>query len=309
MKDKKISIIIPHYNSFEQLKKLISSIGIREEMQIIVVDDNSTENADKIPKFAKQAGVEFYRNDSDTHSAGRCRNIGLEHATGEWLLFADADDYFLENYWEHISKYFDSEYDVIFFPPTSIDIRTGEKSNRHNTLEKLAVEYMKNPSKENEVYLRYLWASPISKLIRRDIVEAGNILFDETRVANDVMFSAKVAYAAKRIISDPGIIYCITKNSGTLEMSQARDDVRMRLRVNVNKYRFLTRNLDKESMKILDFRISYYMCIIRRKKGTRRDYIWAWLYCLSHGVRLFSRRVTIKNVFSKIMKKVFKKNG
>lgn len=304
MKDKKISIIIPHYNSFEQLKKLIDSIGVHEELQIIVVDDNSTENTEELPKFAEQKEIDFYRNDSETHSAGRCRNIGLQHATGEWLLFADSDDYFLEDFWDKLVKYFESEYDIIFYPPTSIDLRTGEKSNRHNTLEKLALEYRKNPSKETEVHLRYLWPSPYSKMIRHEIVKKNDITFDETRVANDTMFSAKAAFAAGSIMTEPGVIYCITKNTGTLEMSRARTDMRTRLKVNVAKYQFLNRNLDQESMKILDFRISYYMCIIKRRKGTCRDYVWAWLYCFFHGVRPFlSRKWSFEYVKTKFFRK------
>ncbi len=290
MKDIKLSIIIPHYNSFAGLQKLIEGIPNHPGIQVIVVDDNSTEKVDGMEEYCRQRGAELFYNDSSVHSAGRCRNIGLEHAEGEWLLFADADDYFVQNVWDAASPYFEGIYDMVFFPPTSVDLRTGQESNRHVTLSKLAMDYYKNPTVENEVYLRYLWGGPYSKLIRASMLQKDRICFDETRVANDVMFSVKAACAADKITVDEHIIYCITKNDGTLVMSKDRKDIRTRVKVNVKKYCYLRKHAGKEAFRILDFRINYYLCIIRRNAGTKRDYIWTWLYCAIHGVRPFLSR-------------------
>lgn len=45
----------------------------------------------------KDTNVEIYHN-SKKKGAGTCRNIGLERARGKWLLFADSDDLFLDNF-------------------------------------------------------------------------------------------------------------------------------------------------------------------------------------------------------------------
>lgn len=306
MGKKQISVIIPHYNSAETLSRLIDSIPEREEIEILVVDDNSTQGTDRLNEVVgtRPGQITLFRNEPGKNSAGRCRNIGLSHAKGKWLLFADADDYFVCDLWDAVAGYLDSDYDIVFFPPTSLDLRTGEMSDRHTTLARLARDYCDNPDRRNEVNLRYLWAGPYSKLIRASVVRENGITFDETRVANDVMFSAKAACEAGKITADKQVIYCLTKNTGTLVMSKARKDIRTRVKVNVKKYCYLRRHAGREAFRILDFRISYYQCIIRRNSGTARDYIWTWLYCAAHGVRPFlSRKWTMRYLLRRLTKK------
>src|SRR5699024_3371812 len=113
-----LSIIIPHYNSTSSLKKLINTIPDVNEIQVIIIDDHSdAEHKNELIKFEKhfnRSNVEFYNNDPNKKGAGACRNIGLLHARGKWLLFADADDYFLEGFFDTVKKYFNSKCDVVF---------------------------------------------------------------------------------------------------------------------------------------------------------------------------------------------------
>ena len=95
--NQKLSIIIPHYNRPHYLRTLLLSIPHLEEIQVIVVDDKSTEYQQEYECLKKEfsdRNIEFYDND-EVKSAGTCRNIGLRHAAGDWLLFADSDDYFI----------------------------------------------------------------------------------------------------------------------------------------------------------------------------------------------------------------------
>lgn len=99
----KISIIIPHYNSTLSLKYLLSTIPDKPEIQVIVVDDRSTldnERYDKLIKTVRRENILFLRNTSENKGAGVCRNIGLNYAKGEWILFSDSDDYFIEVEWQ-----------------------------------------------------------------------------------------------------------------------------------------------------------------------------------------------------------------
>ena len=127
-----LSIIIPHYNTPDLLEKLIVSIPNTDDIQIIVIDDNSDKDLKLLEnvKNMYQNKIEYYVNDTGVKGAGACRNIGLRHADGKWLLFSDADDYFLEGMYETVAQYFDSDYDEVFFIPTSKYIDSGELSNR-----------------------------------------------------------------------------------------------------------------------------------------------------------------------------------
>ena len=306
MQGKKLTIIIPHYNSCELARKLLDSIPRQEDIQVILVDDNSTEDVTDLRQYAMERHVEFYKSDSDMHSAGHCRNIALRHAIGEWLLFADADDFFLEGFYDLISPYFEKEYDIVYFPPTSIKLSDGRKSRRHVVTYHLAHNYAVAPTWENEALLRYKWVFPVSRIIRRSMVVENNILFDETKVSNDVMFAMQCAVHAGRIQACDERIYCITEQDGTLSKLEDRENVHARLRIAVRRYKYLKKNLDKKTWRFLDFRGDKYIKLIKRYPTDTWDILWAWGYMLINGIRpCISRELTIRNLIPKLVNKIF----
>lgn len=260
-----LSIIIPHYNRPHYLRKLLLSVPDLEEIQVIVVDDKSTEKLKEYECLKTEfcgKNIEFYDND-EVKSAGTCRNIGLRHAVGDWLLFADSDDFFMDGLYEAVSRYFDSEYDIVFYPPTSIEAETGEPSDRHIGTAKKVLDYCENPDWKNTLELRYKYQSPCSKLIRREMVEEHNIRFEEILVSNDVMFSMKCGYAAKKIVADRQIIYCITMNRGSLTNQMSEEIFDVRTGVFFRRFTFLKEHLSKEEMDYIgiDGRIKVFQAL------------------------------------------------
>ena len=124
--DKKISIIIPHYNTPDSLLRLIKSIPLREDIEILVVDDNSDIPLEEIRRILNPFPyVQLFQNDSGKKGAGASRNIALQRAVGEWILFADADDFFVEGFYDKLIPFLESDFDIVYFPPTSMDETTG----------------------------------------------------------------------------------------------------------------------------------------------------------------------------------------
>src|SRR5690554_1026331 len=91
------SVIIPHKNIPDLLERCLQSIPIREDIQVIVVDDNSDPDKVNFLEFPglnrKNTEVYFTK---EGKGAGYARNVGLTKAKGKWLIFSDADDYFNE---------------------------------------------------------------------------------------------------------------------------------------------------------------------------------------------------------------------
>ena len=93
------SFIIPHKNVPELLKKLLDSIPVRDDTEVIVVDDHSDPS---IVDFVNFPGLKR-RNTKcifldESRGAGYARNVGIDNASGKWLLFADSDDSYTEEH-------------------------------------------------------------------------------------------------------------------------------------------------------------------------------------------------------------------
>ena len=96
MEDKKISVIIPFKNRINLLIEAIESVQLQtyRNIEIIVVDDNSTDNLDLLFQLiAHDDRIRYIL--SDRHGASAARNIGINHSSGEYIAFLDSDDLFL----------------------------------------------------------------------------------------------------------------------------------------------------------------------------------------------------------------------
>lgn len=285
-----LSIIIPHYNTPKLLEKLIESIPHIYDIQIIVVDDRSDKELDLLHELeARYKGqVEFYRNDSSPKGAGACRNIGLQHADGKWLLFSDADDFFLDGMYENVRKYFDSDYDEVFFKPTSIYFDTGELSNAHALYEKCVDDYVSNPTRKNLMKLKISLTTPCSKLIRHAVVREHAIRFDEVMFFNDMMFSVKTGHYSKKIAISDQIIYCIVRVKGSVSMQVGWDAYEIRLMEYLKVCDFL-----KEHYSLKDLKSMHYTCLgmlyraMKNHYGMRR-YIKVVALFYQHGIPFFT---------------------
>lgn len=89
------SVIIPAYNSAKYICKALESIQNQSftDYELIVVCDACLDDTFKI---AHDYTDKVYI--TNFGSAGAARNVGIEHATGEWILFMDDDDWWLHEY-------------------------------------------------------------------------------------------------------------------------------------------------------------------------------------------------------------------
>lgn len=90
-----LSIIIPAYNCGQQIKTIAQSIINQsfEQWELIIVDDHSTDNTGQIlAELAKLSPQITIINQHKNGGASVARNAGLKHATGQYLMFLDADD-------------------------------------------------------------------------------------------------------------------------------------------------------------------------------------------------------------------------
>ena len=234
------SIIIPHYDIPDLLMRCLKSIPVSEEIQVIVVDDNSP-NADtyleRYPELSRPY-LEFIRT-TKGGGAGYARNVGLDHAKGKWLLFADADDFYVDNMYDIISMHVESDADVIYFQKQAVySDNINRKSPRSGYLDKIMDIYLKTG---DELPVRTRYHVPWGKMIKKSLVEKHHIRFEEIRYANDVLFSTYVGCYAKKIEAIDTVLYVVTSREGSLRSDFCRkpDELGIRADVAFRSDRFL----------------------------------------------------------------------
>ncbi len=232
-----ISVVIPFRDSIGQLDNAVSSIPDREDIQIIIIDNNKEPlSLELLP--SKENAVVVYTKSDPCKGAGCARNEGLKHIKGQYVLFLDSDDYFIDGAFDEFDKYTTKNYDIVFFMADSVKLSTGEKSNRHKTIEKNIHSYLETG---NEDFLRYRFANPVCKLFRTSLIIDNDIKFEEVKVSNDVMFSLRTGYKAKEITASPVAVYMITEaeKGVSLTTDTSAQNSFIRYQVAMRGYKFL----------------------------------------------------------------------
>lgn len=249
----------------------------KTNVQIIVIDDNSKQDRLKFieltQSYDSRKNVTFIYNNKGK-GAGGARNTGLLHAKGEWVIFADDDDYFLDGFYSIVSKDFIADVEVVFYPMTSMDVRTHEISDRHHLYSELVHNYLSRPTEENHLKLKFKFGVPWSKMIKRNYLIKNNIIFDEVISANDYSFSTKVGFYLKNYTINNNIFYCVTRNKGSLTNIISEEVFESRVKVYIWNYKFLKNNLSNKEFKKLDLNaFSLITRSLEYKRGIKNTFL------------------------------------
>lgn len=106
----KVSIIVPVYNVEKYLKEAIESIinQTYKNIEIILIDDGSTDKSGEICDYYASKDLRIKVIHKENGGLSETRNIGLDNATGKYLMFLDSDDFMelnaVENMYNEIAE-------------------------------------------------------------------------------------------------------------------------------------------------------------------------------------------------------------
>lgn len=247
------SVIIPHKNAFLLLERCVQSIPERDDIEVIIVDDNSNEFYDvELSGFYNRSNVKYFKT-KDGLGAGYARNVALQYASGTWLIFADADDFFVNDAWRILDEYKDSSFDIIYFRSTSVDSNTLMPVERSQTYNCLIENWIENDLEKTNL-LRLRHDVPWGKMIRKNIVFDHGIRFDQTKYCNDTIFSTQVGLYVKNVKADLRPLYCVTYRQGSLVTHRTLEADSIRYQVILRKNELLKKNgFSKYQLSLLSY--------------------------------------------------------
>ena len=214
---KNYSVIIPQHDCADLTKRCILSIPEREDIQVIVIDDNSR-NVDElrlVEKNLKRENV-FFVYTTEGRGAGYARNVGLSKAEGKWLIFSDADDFFTSDAFDVFDQYVNSDNDLIYFFHTSVYSDTLQPCLRFDSRNELLKNYVLKPHKKTEDEMKYIDVVPWAKMFKRSLVVEKGQKYDEVPASNDVTFVSHMAYFSSKVEVCDKVVYNLTYRRGSI---------------------------------------------------------------------------------------------
>ena len=117
MKNLRVSVIIPCFNSEKTIIKTISSVlhGTCLPYEILVYDDNSSDDTVKVieESFGSSSLIKIFKGNSNK-GAGNARNELLKRAKGDYIAFLDSDDFWYEQKLEkQVLEVLTGDYDIV----------------------------------------------------------------------------------------------------------------------------------------------------------------------------------------------------
>lgn len=282
------SIIIPHKNIPKLLDRCINSIPNRNDIEIIIVDDNS-DDVTELYKLnsLKRSNVQLHLiSKTESKGAGRARNLGLSVAKGKWCIFADADDFFITaSLNKMMDTYINSSTDIVYF---NVECLFADSLTPSSVADKVYKRYIN--AEDAATVCRYKLKVPWGKFIKRKLIVSNNIEFDETKVANDLIFSLKIGISASSTVADRTAIYTWLIREGSLSSIHSKETslVHFNSHVRYNNilktesidlYRKYRNNLFISTPKLLRKSFSYITIFNMICNNTPKRYIIKDLVC------------------------------
>ena len=114
----KLSIIIPVYNQEHLVFRALDSIPVREDIEVICIDDCSTDNTYALLREYANSSVNKFvlLHNEENKGVGYTTNKGYDIANGEWIIGIDNDDYLLTDDYNRFIDFLDThaDYDMIY---------------------------------------------------------------------------------------------------------------------------------------------------------------------------------------------------
>lgn len=248
----KISIIVAAYNSEKTLSRCVESLINQslKELEIILVDDNSTDSTYSIMKkyqqqYPSRIVVLSVNKPKVTCGPGEARNKGLKEAKGTYIGFVDSDD------WVD-SSLFSVAYENVVKEDADIAIFGVKDEFTNNLCSKIRYSYEQNTI--NHIYAlnmlcrvnnndRYISPMVCQKIYRKDFLTRNGIVFESNSYYEDDQFSFYCFLHYCKIVLIPDVYYHYYQNTCSITHTFSKKHIDTLITALVNMRNYLQNSL------------------------------------------------------------------
>lgn len=298
-----LSIIIPAYNVVSYLEDCIESImaGTYQDFEILLIDDGSVDGTGSLcDRIAKKYSViqVFHTANSGVSNA---RNLGIDHASGRYVGFVDADDVIAPNMFEALVHCMGPDIDM-----TACRFQRCRREALDVNTPSITCQTITNQAETAQKVLTGGYGQYVcNKLFKAEVIEQNNIRFrKDCRAMEDMYFITDyLIHCRKAVFLDEQLYYYITTDrsiTSTFRNNRVVGSVYMDLPRSwrfctevmesfshelgnqarartVMFYQTVLRKLEKPDTQYIDETIAY----VKKNKSALLHYKWGYKYYLS----------------------------
>ncbi len=214
-----VSVIVPVYNAEKYIAKCVDSILAQtvKDFELVLINDGSSDNSLQLcEKYLNIDSRVKIINNMERGGASKARNIGIEHAVGEYVVFVDSDDFVEFDLLEKLLSYCQNNDLVICGLRYVNDNGDTIKESNNPQFQSCPVSNFIN-NYLLDMNLNYTICGPCNKLFKRDIITQNKLKFNEKMtVLEDTTFVFNYLSFSKSVGSVDGAFYNYVQHGGSL---------------------------------------------------------------------------------------------
>ena len=312
MTNPKVSVIIPAYNSESTIEKCVESVFAQNynNVECIIVNDGSTDKTDDICQSIcnNRNCVKYIK--TTNHGVSHARNIGLDNATGDYIVFLDSDDFLLdESISSRVEKMSENALVICGLCEDSLDNSfVIDKNTFADDIQVFLLDlfYMKRYG-----YQGY----SVNKIYSAKIIRDNKIRFSEEIYYNeDRLFVFEYALRCSHVYYVDKVLYCYVQTSDSAMYSVKNDEYNPKQITELSAFmKMLSLAPSKKIKNAIEYDCFRSSCRILRRiprdkewKNDRKTviklrnkYFWHYLFCVwSFGTIIYKFEMIIRMLYS-----------
>lgn len=301
----KISIIIPVYNTGIHIEKCLNSIKNQTrkiDLEVIIINDGSTDNSENIvkqyiEKHKEFLNIKYYSKENE--GVAKTRNFGIEKATSDYIMFLDSDDYIEPETFETLEKYIEQDIDLIKFKLQRVD----ENDNVIEKVDGPVFDKITGQEAFDELYGEdVLLDSPCVYVIKKKLFTENNFKF-QGRYHEDFGLIPFIILTAKTVISIPEYLYKYVQAPDSITRTEDYEKTTKKMEDVLFHYDNMLKMIEKLNLEETtkeNVKIYYTNAIILKLRELKKE-------AQNHYIKEIQKRKMYKNIKPRNLKQLIKR--
>lgn len=265
------SVIVPMYNAAKSIRLCLDSILRQtfDDYEVIIINDGSTDDSESVCREIASGNDKVFLYTFENGGVGKARKRGIQRARGDFLIFADVDDFISPDLLKNLSEIisFHNDVEVIRYHANLINDDENKDHQRYNSDVNLnipmtgfdALRSWTNLGKKYALYWLFAFKATLFKKATP---------MPELRCYEDVAYIPLLIASADMVLSTDYIGYnYVCDTSGSLTNSKNIDKQRTRAYDFYYAYDYATKNMRDLLTSNFEFRVFFVEDYKRRLKA------------------------------------------